>query len=116
MGMSIDLHSYDAEKLIGSIANYFGTSDVEKIREIMACCGEFISDRYLLLNNELWEDYNAYYQISEVLESAFGSEEKQDVFSKCICYSKGSDHKEICVGKEIDEIYESLGIVRKEYE
>ena len=116
MGRDVSLHSYRANILKIAIAEYYQTDDFEKINEILSAAGSFIGDRYLLLENDFWEEYNAYFNLPSALDSAFGSEERHDVFGKCFCYPKDVEWEEICVPKTEDNLYEECGIIKKHFE
>ena len=116
MSMSVCLYSYKADELECAIAEYYQTKDIEKIDDILSAAGSFIGDRYLLLQNDFWEEYNAYFNLPSALDSAFGSEERHDVFGKCFCYPKDVEWEEICVGKTIEDLYEECGIEEKHFE
>jgi hypothetical protein len=116
MGRSIDLYSYDCEKLINKLQDVCNTNDRELIEKVLLCCGEKISDRYVILNQEFWDGCSCYYNVTRVLERIFNVE---DVFGKVFCTLKDgeTDEQELISAIELDDIFQELKInVDDEYE
>jgi hypothetical protein len=109
MGRSIDLYSYDYEKLVNKILKICNTEDRELVKNVLLSCGNKIADRYIILNQELWENCSCYYNVSRVLSRIFKID---DVFGKvfCVCYNTDVDEKTLINTKEIYEIEDELGI------
>lgn len=82
MGVSVDLYSYDYELLVNGIRDYVGASDTDVINGILALGGSVIGDKYILLNNELWDGCSPYYNVAQALENYYNAE---DVFGKIFC-------------------------------
>ncbi|ECW8281592.1 hypothetical protein KX878_002749 [Listeria monocytogenes] len=82
MGISIDLHSYDYEALVEGIQSYTKAENTEVIRKILLIGGNVIGDKYIILNNELWEDNSSYYNVPNALERLY---KVDDVFGKIFC-------------------------------
>ncbi|EAD5202202.1 hypothetical protein E9535_15385 [Listeria monocytogenes] len=82
MGINISLYSYDYEALVEGIQSYAKAENTEVIRRILLIGGNVIGDKYIILNNELWEDNSSYYNISTVLERLY---EVDDVFGEIFC-------------------------------
>lgn len=108
MGRSIDLYSYDYEKLVKKTMTVCETEDRELVEKILLSCGNKVSDRYIILNQEFWEGYSCYYNVATVLERIF---EAEDVFGNVFCTFEDSetDKKELIKAMEIYEIEEVLG-------
>lgn len=108
MGRSIDLYSYDYEKLINKILKVCNTEDEELVEKILLSCGNKIGDRYIILNQELWEDCSCYYNVSIALERIF---KIYDVFGKVFCPLKNeeTDKQELINAIELYEIEDILG-------
>lgn len=87
MGRSIDLYSYDYEPLVEGIKEYVSANDTEDIRKILLVGGSVIGEKYIILNNELWDDYSPYYNVAGALDNFFKVE---DVFGEIFCTL---DHK-----------------------
>ena len=109
MGRSIDLYSYDYDKLKVKILDFCKTEDAELVEKILLICGSKVADRYILLNQELYEDCSCYFNVSTVLEKIF---KVDDVFGKVFCAypNKIADSKELCSSVEMCEIEDTLGI------
>lgn len=79
MGICIDLNIYKAESLIQRFKD-IGVEDEERIRAILSDCGRFVGDEYIILNNEYYDEYNPYYSVIDILDTAFGIESQTQVF------------------------------------
>lgn len=118
MSVSVCVHKYNAKPLIQKIATVCKTDDVALIEQVLSMCGTFVGDYYILLQNDFWEEYNAYFQVSTILEKVFEVEGKVDVFSTCFCYPRDEaiGFDEICIPSTLDEIYDILNIDPEENE
>ena len=101
MSMSVDLYSYNFEKLINKILTFCKTDDKELVEKVLLSCGNKIGDKYIILNQELWEEYNCYYNVARVLEKIFHVE---DVFGNVFCTWKDNevDKEDLVQAKEIN--------------
>lgn len=115
MGRSIDLYSYDYEKLVNKILQVCNTDNRELIEKVLTTCGNHVGDRYIILNQEFWEGYSCYYNVASVLEKMFKVE---DVFGEVFCTfnDEETDKQELINVIEEYEIYEALGIDEPENE
>jgi hypothetical protein len=104
MSISIDVHLYDATKLLQAL-NKWGATDADMTMNILGECGSFLGGTYVLLNNEFYSD-SPYYAVAELFDAAFGKEDSFDVFLD-VGDKIGRDGIS-CVDK--DEIAEKLGI------
>lgn len=109
MGRSIDLYSYDYDKLVNKILEVCKTDDQKLVEKILGACGNKICDRYVILNQEMWDDSSCYYNVARVLEKIFKAE---DVFGEVFCTFKLDDlDKEYLINSiYVDEVYEIIGI------
>lgn len=109
MSQSVEIHSYDYNQLVSAILNVCKTNDKEMIEKILLLGGEKVGDRYILLNNEVWEEFNSYYNIPTALEKIF---KVDDVFGKVFCTYPDNiaDEKELRSGIEMYEIEDAVGI------
>lgn len=110
MGMSIDLYSYDYEKLKNKTLDYCKTDNVELVEKILSSCGSKIADRYIILNQECWEDSSCFYNVSRTLDRVFKVE---DSFGEIFCtYVNGNilDKVELVRAMDIYDISETIGI------
>lgn len=109
MSRSIDLYSYDYEKLINKIQNVCNTSNRELIEKVLLCCGEKISNRYIILNQEFWDDCSCYYNVARTFERIFNVE---DVFGKVFCASNDeeTDKQELISAIDLFDIFQKLEI------
>ena len=109
MGRSIDLYSYDYEKLKIEVLDFCKTEDVKLVEKILLSCGTKISDRYIILSQELWDDCNCYYNVANILEKVF---KVDDVFGNVFCTFRDNeaDKQTLISAKEIYEIIEELDL------
>lgn len=109
MGRSIDLYSYDYEKLINKVLEVCNTEDKELVEKILLTCGSKISDRYVILNQEFWENCSCYYNVATALERIF---KVDDVFGEVFCNFKDeeTDKQELVSAMEMYEIVEEIGL------
>lgn len=115
MGRSIDLYSYDYEKITNKVLEVCKTEDKELVEKILLSCGNKIGDRYIILNQEFWEDCSCYYNVARTLERIF---KVDDVFGKVFCTFKDdeTDRQELIQAMEMYQIEEVIGIEIPEYE
>lgn len=109
MGRSIDLYSYDYEKLTNKVLEVCNTKNRELVEKILLSCGNKIADRYIILNQEFWESCSCYYNVSTALERLF---KVNDVFGKVFCTFKDeeTDKQELIQAMEMYEIEDIIGI------
>jgi hypothetical protein len=114
LGRSIDLYSYDYEKLVNKTLEVCKADSRELVEKILLSCGNKVGDRYIILNQELWEDFSCYYNVSTALERIFKID---DVFGKVFCSIKDSDtDKQILISAmELYEIESEIGIEIPDY-
>ena len=65
MSSDIELYKYNWDRLI---------LDQYKLENILLAFGEKCGNRYYLLNNEVWDEYNSFYGSIEVIEEYFNIE------------------------------------------
>jgi hypothetical protein len=96
-------------KLVNEILKVCNTNDKTLVEKVLLLGGEKVGDRYILLNNECWEEYNSYYNIPTALEKIF---KVDDVFGKVFCTYPNNiaDSKELCSSVEMYDIENALGI------
>lgn len=109
MGRSIDLYSYDYEKLLNRTLEVCNTNDRDLVEKILLSCGNKIADRYIILNQEFWEDCSCYYNVARALEKVF---KVDDVFGEVFCTWKDNDvdKKELVQAMEMYQIEEALDV------
>lgn len=115
MGRSIDLYSYDYEKLTNKIMTICNTKDRELVEKVLLTCGNKIGDKYIILNQEYWEGYSCYYNVATALERIF---KVDGVFGKVFCTFKDNetDKQDLIQAIAIYEIEEILGFELPEHE
>ena len=107
MGISIDLYKYDFGRLLDHLMTFEGIDDREKLKEILLDFGEVIDGKYILLNNEHYEDGNCYYNLSAVIDAVFKTENSFDAF----LYDAEKSGKERMVSYvDIDDIADKYNI------
>lgn len=109
MGRSIDLYSYDYQKIVSKTLKVCKTNNKELVEKVLLICGNKIGDRYIILNQEFWEDNSCYYNVSTALERIF---KVDNVFGEVFCSFNDdeTDKKELINAVEMYEIEEALGI------
>lgn len=109
MGRSIDLYSYDYEKLVNKTLDVCKTDNRELVEKILLSFGNKIADRYILLNQELWDDYSCYYNVASILNKVFKVE---DVFGDIFCSFNREevDKKDLIAAMDKDTVLDNLGI------
>jgi len=80
VGISIDLYIYNTV-LLNQRLREWGAKDKELNHKILRSCGTFVGDKYILLNNELWE-CSPYYTVATLFDSAYKdiAEDSFDIF------------------------------------
>lgn len=107
MGISIDLHSYDLKKLIKLLMSK-GVTDEEKLRKILLDFGSVVGNRYILLNNEYYEDANCFYLLSQVIDAIFGKQ--VDSFDAFCGEREKTGYEEMVSYMSPDDIDEKYGL------
>lgn len=108
MSVSIEVKSYKYDDLVDGIMDFCKTDNKELVEKILLAGGEHIGDRYLILNNEYWDEYDSYYNVPSVLEEKFDVE---DVFGNCFCtFNDKYDKKEAVPSMSREEIKQACGL------
>lgn len=108
MGVCIDLYKYRLVDFESKLRAQGCTGNDKMLRQILEACGVIIGEWYALLNNEHYDENNPYYELPELLDSAFpGSEDSFDVILE-----EGEDTNRGAV--ETSAIAERLGFKIKE--
>lgn len=96
MSIDIDLYAYDYKELLSKIVEHLklnGTEEeLQKIENILERFGYITKDKeeYIILNNEWYEDGNPYFNVCDVICSAFEkSERNEDLFGNVFCSFRG---------------------------
>lgn len=106
MGQSIDLHIYELDKLKAAL-NKRGAQG-ELLDKILAKCGSVFGNNYVLLNNEVWDGGSPYYNLSSLIDSAFGIEDSFDDLLHGKYQTEGINYV------ELEEVADELGITLPE--
>lgn len=104
MGTNVELMRYNYDKLVKELMKVPGIDNKEILERILLEFGEKINDQYILLNNEFWEDYNCYYNVSIVIDNVFKCKDSFDIF----CFNKNIDEVEMIGAVEIESAVEAL--------
>jgi hypothetical protein len=109
MSRSIDLYSYDYEKLVNKTLEVCKTDNRELVEKILLAGGNKVGDRYIILNQEMWESCSCYYNVSSALERIF---KINDVFGAVFCTfnDNETDKKELIQAMEMYEIEDIIGV------
>lgn len=71
MSQDIELYKYNWDRLILDLGR-LGIKDKDKLERILLAFGERCGNRYYLLNNEVWDEYNSFFGVIEVMDEYFG--------------------------------------------
>jgi len=107
MGVSINLKKLNLETLLNSLQESGAPKDKDLLLKILSEFGIVSGDDYIILHNEHYEDYNAYFEVAEFFDRAYGL----DCFYECFC--KPSERID---GTNAEEVSEKLGIELAEKE
>jgi len=77
MGISVDLYIYNYTKLRAELVKA-GADNIPLLDDILVSCGHLVGDKFFLLNNELCDDGNPYYEVSSLLDAAFPAMLKEE--------------------------------------
>lgn len=81
MGRSVDLYYYQASGLLHALGEWSEGDNEQFLREILAECGTFRDDVYIVVDNEFYNDYNPFWALLEVLSAAFPHKKiRKDVY------------------------------------
>jgi hypothetical protein len=106
MGINIDAYHYDYEKLCQALEK-LGVKDRELLDVILDECGTRIADRYVLINNEYWDGFSPYYNVSSVIDRVFNIE---DSFGEVFCTLDDNliDRKTVPTGVVEDDVIDKV--------
>lgn len=78
MSQSVDVNIYDKEKLLQALRDW-GANNDDLTNKILAEFGTFAGDKYILLNNEFYGEFNPYYNLATVMDRAYQHPDSFDV-------------------------------------
>ena len=109
MGQSIDLYSYNYDKLQNKILGYCRTDDKELVNKILLACGNKIVDRYIILNQEIWNGRSCYCNVAHILDEVF---KVDDIFGYIFCDYKDTDLDcmNLISSKDYNEVMKELDL------
>ena len=111
MSRSIDLYSYDYDKLLKKTMEYCKTDNKELVEKVFNYFGTKIDTRYIILNQELWEEGSCYYNIGIILDKLFHVE---DSFGEIFCtFNNKLDKKELISAVDLYGAEEEFGVEDK---
>lgn len=108
MSRTVSLSIYDKKKLFDELNKKKGITDKKLLRKVLKQFGHFAGDKYFLLNNEHWEDYNPYYKLGATIDYIFNVKDSFNVYLWC--------ESEEFFGVTISNIVDGLGIDYKKFE
>ena len=112
MGISIDQYKYDFGRLLDHLMTFEGIDDRERLKEILLDFGEVLDGKYIILNNEQYEDGDCYYNLSAVIDAVFKTEDSFDAFMGSPCEKTGRE--EMISYVEIEDIADKYNIEQNE--
>lgn len=112
MGICVDLYSYNKEKLVCDIFEVCKIERNIKNEEILDfilnsfgnTIETMIGGKYIILNNEHWDDGNCFFTVSNVIQKVFNVPKEIDIFLDCFL----KDGKELISYQEEYDIYEKI--------
>ena len=110
MGTSVELNKCNYSELLNALVTKFNIEDIATLEKALGEFGEKAGDQYFILNNEYYEEFNAYYSLGGFIDRYFGVEDSFSV----IC---GLTKEANCNVNE-DDVAEILGVElpEREYE
>lgn len=108
MGIDIDVYKYKFKELKKSFMELPGVNDEDLLTKIMLEFGEVIGDYYIILDNEYYEDGNCFYNLPNMIDKVFNTENSFDVLLK--------QRKSLLSYKGLIDAYENLGLEEPEDE
>ena len=108
MGYNIDVYKFKFKELKKSFMELPEINDEDLLTKIMLEFGEVIGDYYIILDNEYYEDWNCFYNLSSMIDKVFNTEDSFDVLLK--------QRTPLVSYKELHEAYENLGLEEPEEE
>jgi hypothetical protein len=107
MSRSIEMNKGNINEIVEKLMSEHKEIDSkDMLIKILGSFGEIIGDTYIILNNEHWEEYNSYYNVSSFIDMYFGCKDSFDV----ICYSM----KEAVCNMNKHEVADLLGLKFRE--
>lgn len=108
MGMDIDVYKYKFKELKKSFMELPGVNDEDLLTKIMLEFGEVIGDYYIILDNDYYEEGNCFYNLPNMIDKVFNTEDSFDVLLK--------QRKSLLSYKGLIDAYENLGLEEPEEE
>ena len=108
MGYDIEIYKYKYKELKKSFMELSGVNDEDLLTKIMLEFGEVIGDYYIILDNDYYEDGNCFYNLPNMIDKVFNTEDSFDVLLK--------RRESLLSYKELYEAYDNLGLEEPEEE
>lgn len=115
MGYNIEMFKFDYDDLAKQFAKEGKTSNIELIKNIMDEFGIHIDNKYIILKNELWEEYNSFYELPKAILMALGYEYDDETVDLFKAYFEETSKKE-SIRQSCQNAYEVLDKLRIEVE
>lgn len=108
MGYNIEVYKYKFKDLKKSFMKLPKVNDEDLLTKIMLEFGEVIGDYYIILDNDCWEDGDCFYNLSNMIDEVFKTEDSFNVLLE--------QRESIVSYKELYEAYDNLGLEEPEEE
>ena len=108
MGYNIDVYKFKFKELKKSFMELPEVNDEDLLTKIMLEFGEVIGDSYIILDNEYYEEWNCFYNLSSMVDKVFKTEGSFDVLLK--------QRTPLVSYKELYDAYDNLGLEEPEEE
>ena len=108
MGYNIEVYKFKFKELKKSFMELPEVNDEDLLTKIMLEFGEVIGDSYIILDNEYYEDGDCFYNLPNMIDKVFNTEDSFDVLLK---------QRELLLSyKELYDAYDNLGLEEPEEE
>ena len=101
MSSDIELYKYNWDRLVLDLKMLVDNTD--KIEKILLAFGERCGNRYYLLNNEIWDEYNSFFNVIYFIRNYFDLD-ASSVANLFINNRKILDH----MSSSSEEVYDRL--------
>ena len=108
MGYDIEVYKYNLKELKKSFMELPEVNDEDLLTKIMLEFGEVIGDSYIILDNEYYEDGDCFYNLPNMIDKVFNTEDSFDVLLK--------QRESLLSYKQLCDAYDNLGLEEPEEE